>query len=116
MITMVHGAAVYMYIMPDDVENGPDEPIECLQRTLHEEERRDGTLPTTMFLQFDNCFRENKNTYMIGYLTWLVERKRVYLSFHPVGHTHNECDQCASRVALATRNVDIGCRCQFSSI
>ena len=41
MISMVHGAAVYMYIMPDDVENGPDESIECLQRTLqHEEERR----------------------------------------------------------------------------
>ena len=120
MITMVHGAAVYMYIMPDDIENGPDESIECLQRTLqHEEQRRQGKLPHTLVLQFDYCFREGKNTYMLAYLSWLVQRgvfKRIYLSFHPVGHTHNECDQCASRVHIATARRDIGCRCRFTEL
>jgi len=120
MITMVHGFAVYMYILPDDTANGPDESIECLQRTLkHEEIRRGGALPATLCLQFDNCFRENKNSYTLAYLCWLVERgvfRRVYLSFHPVGHTHNECDQCASRISIATAHRDIYCRCELTKI
>lgn len=120
MIDVVHGSGVYMYLMPDDVANGPDESIECLQRTLKKEEsKRGGTLPPTLFLQFDNCFRENKNTYMVAYLAWLVERgvfKRIFLSFHPVGHTHNECDQCASRISIATARAEIACNCDFVKI
>ena len=50
MIAMVHGCAVYFYLMPDDVANGPDESIETLQRTLqHEERRRGGKLPETSY-------------------------------------------------------------------
>ena len=120
MIAMVHGCAVYFYLMPDDVANGPDESIETLQRTLqHEEKRRRGKLPETLFLQFDNCFRESKNSYMLAYLSWLVERgvfKRIYLSYHPVGHTHNECDQVASRIAIATARANIGCRCDLVKV
>src|SRR3569623_2086145 len=100
-----------MYLLPLDVANGPDESIECLQRTLKkEEERRGGKLPNTLFLQLDNCFRENKNTYMLGYLGWLIERgvfNRIYLNFHPVGHTH-KCDQCASRISRACHYANIG--------
>ena len=60
----------------------------------------------------DNCFRENKNTYLLAYLAWLVERgvfDFVYLSFLPVGHTHNECGQCASCFGLACRHNDVTC-------
>ena len=120
MIDIVHGFGVNMYLLPLDVANGPDESIECLQRTLKKEEiRRGGKLPPTLFLQFDNCFRENKNTYMLAYLAWLVERgvfNRIYLHFHPVGHTHNECDQCASRVSRACHYANIGCRCQLINV
>jgi len=38
MITMVHGFAVYMHILPDDTANGPDEPIEPPANNM----RRDG--------------------------------------------------------------------------
>ena len=34
MIAMVHGCAVYFYLMPDDVANGPDESIETLQSDM----------------------------------------------------------------------------------
>ena len=54
----------------------------------------------------DNCFRENKNTFVIAYLCWLVERgvfDEVFLSFLPTGHTHFDPDQFASRIALAVR-------------
>ena len=55
---------------------------------------------------------------MLAYLAWLVERgvfNRIYLQFHSVGHTHNECDQCASRVSRACHYANIGCRCQLMS-
>ena len=69
MIDIVHCLGVYMYLLPLDIANGHDESIEWLQRTLKKEEiRRGGRLPSTLYLQFDNCFRENKNSYMMAYL------------------------------------------------
>ena len=56
---------------------------------------------------------------MLAYLSWLVERgvfKRIYRSYHPVGHTHNECDQVASRIAIATARANIGCRCDLVKV
>jgi hypothetical protein len=54
----------------------------------------------------DNCARENKNTALSAYLAWLVERgvfANIQISYLPVGHTHNECDQLASRLAVGVR-------------
>ena len=70
------------------------------------EERRRGTLPKVLYLQLDNCVRENKNTAVAVYLSWLVERgvfDAVFVSYLPVGHTHNECDQLASRLGVGVR-------------
>jgi len=117
MIAMVHGHSVHFYVMPENVHGGPNESIECLQRTLKRVEKaRGGRLPDILYIQFDNCSREGKNTYMIAYLGWLVHRGvfvKVYVSFHPKGHTHNECDQCASRMCVCLRWVDIMCRCEL---
>ena len=49
-----------------------------------------GRLPPIVYLQLDNCSRENKNTYMCAYLSWLVEVRflgitKVHLGFLPVG-------------------------------
>ncbi len=49
-----------------------------------------GKLPPILFLQLDNCWRENKNVYMFAYLTWLVETgflgvNKINLGFLPVG-------------------------------
>ena len=33
--------------------------------------------------------------------------EKIYVSFLPVGHTHNEPDQVASRISVACRNGDI---------
>ncbi len=116
MIVMVHGRALHYYVMPLNIQGNPDTSIECLQRTLKTIEKRDGRLPPKFYLQQDNCFREGKNTAVIQYLSWLVERgvfEVVYVSFHPTGHTHNECDQCASCINLAIRNNDVLCRCKL---
>ena len=83
----------------------PNFTIETLYRMIkREEEARGGELPDTMYLQLDNCIRENKNTYVISFLAWLIERgvfKVIKLSFLPVGHTHFENDQVASRISTA---------------
>ena len=47
----------------------------------------------------DNCWRENKNKYVLSYLSNLVQNdvfKHVYINFMAVGHTHNDNDQLFS--------------------
>lgn len=113
MIDIVHGRGCYVYITPEArVASDPNLTIECLQRTLASVEEHDGYLPPVLYLQLDNCFRENKNAYVVAYLTWLIERKvfkQILMSFLPVGHTHNEADQCASCLSIGCRNQDIKC-------
>ena len=43
----------------------------------------------------DNCARENKNQYVLAYLSYLVKSNlfnKVYLNFLKVGHTHIDVD------------------------
>jgi hypothetical protein len=50
----------------------------------------------TLWLQFDNCYRENKNRWMLAYCCWLVELGiflEVMISFMVEGHTHEDIDQ-----------------------
>ena len=94
---------------------------DMLQRTIwHAEEMLGGKLPDKLYVQLDNCWRENKNNAVINWLTSLVERGLfpggVEIGFLPKGHTHNECDQCASRLAIACRHRDIECPSQLYAI
>lgn len=44
----------------------------------------------------DNCWRENKNKFVLSYLSYLIKCNifsEIYLNFLRVGHTHNDCDQ-----------------------
>lgn len=55
-----------------------------------------GPLPPTLRIQLDNCYRENKNRYMLAFLAHLVQLrvfKEIILSFLVVGHTHEDIDQ-----------------------
>jgi hypothetical protein len=98
------------FIVPEDICGDSNVSVEVLQRSLKAEERRRGSLPPVLYLQLDNCRGSNKNTYLLSYLGWLVERgvfEVIYVSFLPVGHTHNGPDRIASRVANAVRRTDI---------
>jgi hypothetical protein len=106
----VHGSAPYIYLAHENILSDPNLTCEVLMRVLLAEERKRGSLPKTLYLQFDNCWRENKNTYTEKFLEWLVERgvhRVVNVSFLPVGHTHFDPDQLASRIdeVLKHRNV-----------
>ncbi|XP_015749773.1 PREDICTED: uncharacterized protein LOC107329609 [Acropora digitifera] len=57
---------------------------------------KEGSLPPYLFLQMDNCYRECKNKYILGFCALLVEKsifKEVQLSFLMVGHTHEDVDR-----------------------
>jgi len=63
------------------------------------EHKQRGKLPPVLYLQLDNCYRENKNVYVLSFLEWLVLRGifvKVRLSFMFVGHTHCDIDQLHS--------------------
>jgi hypothetical protein len=102
---------VKCFVVPEDIRGGSQVSVEVLQRTLKaEERRRGGKLPRVLYIQLDNCRGSNKNTYLFSYLAWLVERgvfDVIYVSFLPVGHTHNGPDRIASRISNAVRRVDI---------
>ena len=98
------------YVVPEDVANDSNVSVEVLQRSLKAEERRRGGLPPILNVQLDNCRGANKNTYLFAYVSWLVEREVftvVYVSFLPVGHTHNGPDRISSRISNAVRKTNI---------
>ncbi len=109
-IAMVHGSRPRVYLGWENLKSDPNLVCEVLTRTLQAEETLRGALPPTLYLQTDNCIRENKNTYLEKFIEWLAERrvlKSIFGSFLPIGHTHFDCDQFASRIGEATKHRDI---------
>ncbi|KAL5017771.1 hypothetical protein ScPMuIL_005146 [Solemya velum] len=63
-------------------------------------------LPPVLYLQADNCFRENKNKFVLALLELLVHKEVFYeiqMSFLYVGHTHEDIDQMFSTIADTLR-------------
>ena len=84
------------YTWYDRFPAGSDVTMTILLDALN---RVTGPLPPTLYLQMDNCSRENKNQYVMALATLLVERgvfRKVKISFLPVGHTHDDPDQMFS--------------------
>ena len=52
-------------------------------------------VPPTFVLQLDNTSGQNKNSYVLAYLTFLAQTmfQVVEANFLPVGHTHADIDQ-----------------------
>jgi hypothetical protein len=94
--------------------------IEVLQRVLTDlSNESGGPLPETLYLQLDNCGRENKNVAVMAYLSWLINRKVfkfVEVSFLPVGHTHEDIDQVWSRTGIALKRNDVSCEAELFEI
>ena len=95
---------LWLFTMTEDFETGSNHVIEAIHRWLQcKTEECNGQLPATLFVQVDNCSRENKNKYFMAFMEMLVARgifQSVYVSFLPVGHTHEDIDQafsCTSR-------------------
>ncbi|XP_006815072.2 uncharacterized protein LOC102804474 [Saccoglossus kowalevskii] len=66
-------------------------------------------LAKVLYLQLDNCFRENKNRFLLSLMELMVEInvfEEIFVSFLPVGHTHENVDQMFSKIStkLGHRN------------
>ena len=95
------------YTWHDRFPTGSDTVLTLLLKILDDLE---GPHPETLYLHLDNCWRENKNKYLLSLTHLLVGKgvfKKIKICFLPVGHTHNIVDQMFSRfsVALKTENI-----------
>jgi hypothetical protein len=57
--------------------------------------------PSVLVLHLDNCFKENKNAFMLAYICFLVHQgffAEVELRYLITGHTHGEIDSLFSNI------------------
>jgi hypothetical protein len=90
----------YAFLMFDNFKSDSN----CMLTVLHKVvSNMDRPLPKVLFLTLDNTTKENKNKFVLAYLTYLVKMRvfeKVKLNFLLVGHTHEDIDQmfsCFSR-------------------
>ena len=89
------------YTWHDRFPTGSDTVLTLLLKVLGDLE---GPHPETLYLHLDNCWRENKNKYLLSLTHLLVAKgifKKIKICFLPVGHTHNIVDQVFSRFSIA---------------
>ena len=87
---LAHGKSTHAMIDMNQWPHDSNLTINCLLETLLEE-ASDGQLTPILYVQLDNCGRENKNKFFIGIMALMVVLglvKEVTMSFLMVGHTH----------------------------
>jgi hypothetical protein len=85
---LAEGICFSGYVTYPHYEQGANLMVTVLQRALVNHITNFGSLPPVLFLQLDNCGRENKNHTVLAYLAWLVQERvfhRIYIDFLPVG-------------------------------
>ena len=65
-----HGKIPYIFMDAREVPHDSNMTINILMKVLLDNKER---LGRKLFLQLDNCFRENKNKYVLGLASLLVE-------------------------------------------
>jgi hypothetical protein len=77
--------------------------LTCFYLHIMEHFHMTGSHPPILWLQADNCFKENKNRWMMAFCCWLIHIgwfKEVMISMLPPGHTHIDIDQVFSTFSL----------------
>lgn len=97
-----------LFTMTEEFESGANHVLEFVHRVLNCKKALLGKRPQIIYVQVDNCTRENKNRYFMAYFEMFVGRgvlMEVQISFLPVGHTHTDIDQSFSCVVNRLRVV-----------
>lgn len=97
-----------LFTITEEFESGANHVIEAIHRVLNRK-KNSGKLPPVLFIQADNCTRQNKNRFFFAYFEFLVAKgvfTEVQISFLPIGHTHTDIDQAFSSVATRLRNTN----------
>ena len=91
---MIHGGKTYAVIDILQWKHDSNMTLNCLLSSLVQNSKN-GKLTPTLYIQLDNCGRENKNKFFLGMMAYLVKKKvtkEVLLSFLMTGHTHEGND------------------------
>ena len=94
-----------LFTMTEEHSTGANHVVEVIHRFLNKK-REDGSLPPKLFVQLDNCSRENKNRYLLSYFEMLIALgvfDSIEVGFLPVGHTHEDVDQAFSQTSSRLR-------------
>ena len=94
-----HGFNPNLYVHFDWFPSDPNLTLTTLFSHLVFQRRR-GKLGSTLYLQMDNCARENKNRHHLAFCHVLVEKrwfKDIFVTFLPTGHTHEDIDRMFRR-------------------
>jgi hypothetical protein len=70
-----------------------------IRMLVRDTKRANGVRPQVLYVQFDNCFRENKNRWMLAYFCYLIHLgwfKEIQMHCLIQGHTHEDIDQSFS--------------------
>lgn len=70
--TMDYGKDVIMFINTADIPSDSNLTLNVLISALEKHVRKYNKLPEKLYLQFDNCWRENKNRYILCFSYMLV--------------------------------------------
>lgn len=94
--------------MTEEHESGSNHIVESLHRFL-EDRSKISPVPPKLYMQLDNCTRENKNRFFFAYVESLVQWNvfdEVEVGFLPIGHTHEDIDQTFSSTSSHLRHSD----------
>ena len=91
---LVHGYNAFLFSYLKNIKHGTNIVIECLHHIFVNYAATLGRhIPPVIFLQLDNTTKQNKNRFMLGWFSCLVQWgvvRKVVISFLPVGHTHED--------------------------
>ena len=93
---IVHGFEARAWVVEPFWKHDTDLTIEIIVRTLLRIIDAGHKLAPVLYLQMDNCWRENKNQHVFTFLSLLVKLgifTKIKLNFDLVGHTHEDVDQ-----------------------
>ncbi len=91
--------------MSEEHQTGANHIIESIHRFLMDKSLS-CQLPPKLYIQVDNCTRENKNRFFFSYIESLIRWElfhEVEVGFLPVGHTHEDIDQAFSTTSARLR-------------
>jgi hypothetical protein len=116
---LIHGYSPVVYVHDSTVPTGPNMLCEVLWRAI--QSLPVDKLPPLLYIQLDNTTSDNKNHWVLEFISMLVQQRifkevffrgiyfpsylsQVKLGFMMVGHTHDDVDQMFSRFSVRLKN------------
>jgi hypothetical protein len=97
------GEREFVFYLPEYRKN-PNLIISQLYWYIHRQlQQKGGKHAPILWIQADNCFKENKNRWILGFFSWLINLgwfREIMISYLPPGHSHSDIDQMFSTLSI----------------